>query len=191
MTDGPFRNAEMSKRLKRFADSLVNDAASSAERISLACDSMLRDLASNNACALLKELKSHTQRQQMELDPVSSADEVFERFPKTPFADTLQKHLTANLQDQMHPEAAFDRALQAATIETIGETQNRINEECIRARDTEDMSPRQFRQAIERNYATFDAIDTDVICEALLSGNKNAFKNAVRKKKGLEEGPDL
>ena len=43
MTDGPFRNAELSSRWKQYGRDLVSDAASADERTLQACHSMVGD----------------------------------------------------------------------------------------------------------------------------------------------------
>ncbi|TIQ69727.1 MAG: hypothetical protein E5X64_40760, partial [Mesorhizobium sp.] len=44
MTDGPFRNAELPSRWKRYGQELVSDAASPEERTMHACHSMIGDV---------------------------------------------------------------------------------------------------------------------------------------------------
>lgn len=190
MTDGPFKNSALSRGWKRFADALLNDASTPDERAALACHSLLNDVLDKDTRDLLNDLKGHAQRSQLELDPLSSTSEVFDRHLKLPFADTLQKHLNQNLYDKMAPDAALDRALAAAARECLGDAQNRITEECIHVRDTEDMTDNQFRQAIGRNREAFDLVNAEDICRAIHAGNKNAFKAAIAKKEGLDEGPD-
>ncbi len=52
MTDGPFRNSELSSRWKRYGKDLVSDATSSEERTAQACHSMLGDVDMKVACTL-------------------------------------------------------------------------------------------------------------------------------------------
>lgn len=190
MTDGPFRNAQLSGRWKRYGRDLVSDAASQDERTARACHSMLGDVDLKALGSLLRELKAHAQRPQMDLDPVASTDIIFGNHPKSPLADALQKHLTAQLRSQRPFEAGLEQALNDATTEWIGITKNRLDEECIRARDIGDMTRDEYRKGIDRNLETFRAIDPTAIREALALDNARAFKKAVTKKDGLDEGPD-
>ena len=114
MTDGPFRNAELSSRWRRYGESLVSDAVSPGERTAQACRSMLGDVDMKSFSALLSALKAHAQRPQMDLDPVASLDAIFDSHSKSPLTDILQKNLAANLRDQMPPEIALDQALSGA-----------------------------------------------------------------------------
>lgn len=190
MTDGPFRNSELSGRWKRYGRDLVSDATSQDERTAQACHSMLDDVAVAGISKLLNELKELFQKTQMDLDPASSADSVFDNHIKAPLVDTLQKHLLANLRDQMNSETALDEAVKSTANEWIGETKNRIDEECIRARDIGDMTREQYAKSLERNGKTFSAIDANALADALYAGKKNTFRNANSKKEGLDEGPE-
>lgn len=190
MTDGPFRNAELSRRWKCYGQDLVSDAVSPEERTMQACHSMLGDVDMKVFSPLLSTLKAYAQRLQMDLDPVSSIDAIFDSHSKSPLTDILQKHLTANLRDQMPPARALDQALVGTARDWICITKNRLDEECLRARDLGDMRREECRKGIERNRETFTAINPGDLCNALTSGNRRAFKQALQKKAGVDEGPD-
>lgn len=190
MTDGPFRNSELSSRWKRYGKDLVSDATSSEERTAQACHSMLGDVDMKVFSPLLSAVKAHAQRPQQELDPVASIEALFDSHPKSPLTDALQKHLTANLRDHMPSEMALDQALTSTIRDWIDTTKNRLDEECIRARDISDMSREDYRKGIERNHETFIAINQSDLYDALISGNKRAFKSSLQKKAGVDEGPD-
>ena len=190
MMDGPFRNASLSSRWKQYGNDLVSDAASSEERAAQACHSMLGDVDMEAFGPLLSALKAHAQRPQIDLDPVLSVDTIFDSHPKSPLTDTLQKHLIANLRDQIPVERALVQALPRAVMDWIGTTKNRLDEECIRARDLGDMNHESCRKGIERNREVFDVIRSNELCDALVSGNGRAFKQATRKKVGVDDGPD-
>ena len=190
MTDGPFRNIELSKRWKQYGRDLVSDAASVDERTLQSCHSMVGDLNLSEISSLLIAIKRHAARPQMDLDMKSAAETLFESCPKSPLTDTLQKHLMANLYERMPLDTALDQALQSTVADWIGITKNRLDEQCIRARDLGDMSQDDYRKGIERNAETFAGIDRSGLCDALVNGDKRAFKRAQQKKKGVDEGPD-
>lgn len=190
MTDGPFRNAELSSRWKRYGQQLVSDAASPEERTIQACHSMIGDVDMKTFSPLFEELKTHAERPQMDLDPVTAVETIFESHPTSPLADALQRHLIANLRDQIHPEKALDQALGSTSKEWISTTKNRLDEECIRARELGDMSREDYRKGIERNHETFAAVKPSELCDALANGNKRAFSHAGQKKSGVDEGPE-
>ena len=87
--------------------------------------------------------------------------------------------------------AALDLALEASVRDQIGEVRNRIEEECIRARESGEMRQDQFDRAVTQANAAFDTVAKDAICNALRAGDKDAFKGAASKREGLDEGPDL
>jgi hypothetical protein len=190
MSDGPFRNAALSSRWKVYGQKLVSDAMTAAERTPQACHSMIGDVDMKAFHPLLCELKAHTQRPQMDLDPMSAIETIFDNHPILPLADFLRRNLVANLRDQISPEKALDRALESTTKEWIGITKNRLDEHCIRARDLGDMKLEDYRKGLERNHETFSAIKPDDLCAALVSGTKRAFSEALQKKSGVDEGPE-
>ena len=59
MTDGPFRNAELPSRWKRYGQELVSDAASPEERTTQAGHSMIGDVDMKVFSPLFNELKAH------------------------------------------------------------------------------------------------------------------------------------
>ncbi|EHR01143.1 hypothetical protein [Bradyrhizobium sp. WSM471] len=190
MTDGPFRNAALSSRWKRYGQDLISDAASPEERTIQACHSMIGDVDMKAFSPLFNELKGHAERAQMDLDPVTVIETIFDGHPPSPVADALQRHLSANLRDQLSPERALDQGLASIAQEWIDTTKNRLDEECIRARDHGDMSSDDYHKGIERNRETFAAIKASDLCNALATGNRGAFRKATEKKAGVDEGPD-
>ena len=190
MTDGPFKNAALSSRWKQYGKDLVSDAASPEERGAQACDSILGGVDLKALGPLLGILEAQAQRTQMDLDPVSSVEAVFERHAKSPLTDILQKHLIANLRDQIPAERALDQAFPSAVTDWINITKNRLDEECIRARDRGDMKQENCRKGIERNHEAFEIIRANELCNALMSGNQRAFRQTTRKKVAVDEGPD-
>ena len=190
MTDGPFKNSALAKRWKRYADALLNDATTPQERTAMASHGVLHDVLSRDTRELFGDLKRYAGRAQLELDPMAGASEIFDRHPRSPFADTLQRHLNQNLFDKVAPDPALDRALSAASDEAVKAAGNRMMEECLHVRDTKDMSGKQFRVATERNADAFGRVDVDAVCRAIEAGDRNAFKPAIAKKDGVDEGPD-
>ena len=190
MTDGPFKNAELTSRWKQYGKDLVSDAASPDERAAQACHSILGDVDMKTLGPLLSALKAHAHQTQVELDPVSSFEAIFEKHPNSPLVDTIQKHLIAQLRDQAPTGRALDRAFQSAVANLIDTTRNRLDEECIRARDRGDMTQENCLKGIDRNHEAFKKIDSNDLGKALTSGNRHAFKDATRKKVGVDEGPD-
>ena len=190
MTDGPFKNTLLSSRWKRYGEDLVSDAVSPNERTKQACHCMIGDVNIREFSPLIGELKAHAERPQMDLDPVTAIEIIFDNHPISPLTDNLQRHLVANLRDQLPPDKALDQALHSTANEWIDTTKNRLDEECIRARELGDMSREDYHKGIERNHETFAAIKPSELCDALATGNKRAFTQALQKKVGLDEGPE-
>jgi hypothetical protein len=189
MSDGPFRNAPLSSRWKTYGKKLTSDATTVEERKAQACHSMMGDVGMDFH-PLFSELKARAKHAQMDLDPVAAIEPIFNKYPGLLLADALQRHLVANLRDQIPPEQALDRGLNSTVNEWLDTLGNRLHEQCISARDRGDMNEADYRKAIARNRETFSAIKPDEICTALASGNKRALHQAIKKKIDIDEGPE-
>ena len=191
MPDGPFKNLKLGRRWKRFAKASHSDSADPRERCALASDALVCDILTDETQALLTDLQDYARQAQLDLDPLSSVESIFDNHSRTAFDDTLQKELSFRLWDQMTPDAAIRKALEASVDDEISRARNRIQEECIHACESGEMRQDQFDLTVNRANASFDALAKGYICDALRTGDKNAFKNAASKKKGLNEGPSL
>lgn len=192
MSDGPFKNLKLAKRWKIFAEAVQNDAFDSAECYALASDALVREILTDNVKALLIELQAYANREQLDLAAVSSCiEDIFNRHSKTSFTDILQKEVAFRVSEQMALSNAIKQAVDAAVREQISEVKNRIIEECICKRDFGVMWQDQFNRTVRESSAIFNGLATNEICEAVLAGNKRAFKAAVSKKVGLDEGVSL
>tara|TARA_R110000787_G_scaffold61094_1_gene138513 strand:+ start:688 stop:1263 length:576 start_codon:yes stop_codon:yes gene_type:complete len=191
MTDGPFKNMKLGSRWKRLAEAVQNDAVDQSECTALANDTIVRELVTPANNAILSDLEAYAGRDQMDFDPISSVEAVFEQHPKTPFNDQLQKELTYRLSDGVPVGSALSDAVEASATSHIGETRNRFQEECLRLREAKELSTDKCRSTIDKVNATFDAVDIPGLCKAVREGDKNAFKATTNKKDGLDEGPSL
>ena len=191
MSDGPFKNLKLGRHWKRFAEAVQNDACTSAECSAFAMNALLHDILTNDVKALLSELRKCASREQLNLDASSAVEEIFRRHQKTSFADTLQKEVVFRLKDQMPLADAIKQAVEAAVTEQKCEAKSRIVEECIVSRDFKGMWQDQFNRTVRELSAIFNGLATNEICEATLAGDNNAFKAAVSKKVGLDEGVSL
>ena len=191
MSDGPFNNLKLSGRWKRFAAAAHNDAVDSAQRSALASDALLHDILTVHTQGLLFDLQIYSERAQLDLDPMTSVEGIFHSHNKTPFSDTLEKELVFRLHQHTAPDAAIKQALEASVENQASRAKSRIEEECIGACESGDMRHDQSRRTLTQSRATFDTLAKEAICDALWAGDKNAFKDAAAKSKGLDEGPSL
>lgn len=191
MPDGPLKNLNLGSRWKRFVGASHNDAFDSTERCALASDALLRDILTDDLQALLTDLRTHERQPQLDLEPLSSVESVFRRHRKTAFGDILQKEVSFRLCDRMTLSTAVRQALEASVDDQISKARNRVQEECIRARESEEMRQDEYDRTVTLASAAFDAMANDEFCDALLAGDKNAFENGSSKKTGLDEGPRL
>src|SRR3546814_9305797 len=97
MTDGPFRNAELSGSWKKYGEDLVSDAASPGERTARICHSMLGDVDWDSISPLLKQLEASARNSQLELDPCAHVADICDKHPISPRSE---EH-TSELQSLM------------------------------------------------------------------------------------------
>ena len=191
MPDGPFKHLRLSSSWKRFAAAAHNDTVDSTELSALVKDALVREILADENQALLSDLRAPDSEGQLELYPHISVDSIFRRYNKTALSDILQREMAFRLADQMPSNAAFDRALEAATHEQIGRALIRLLDEFTRAVELRELTHEQYDRMATRTNATFDELRESDICDALRAGNRNAFKDDVSKKIDLDEGPKL
>ncbi|WP_085084176.1 hypothetical protein [Azospirillum oryzae] len=190
MTDGPFRNSELSRQWKRYGEDLVSDAASPDERAKKALHSMFGDVDLEEFSNLLRELNHYAQSQQMDLYPSSGVEDIFERNPNSTLINYFYRELFSELKEQSNLQIALDKALVSTAKDWIKIAKDRIDDECICARDLGNMTREDYRKAILRNQEAFSQINPNDFCGALIAGNKRTISHALKKKSGVDEGPD-
>lgn len=191
MSDGPFKNLKLNKRWKRFAEAVQNSAFSSHVCCDMASDALMHEVLTEGVHSLLADLQSYTNQKQLELNPLLAVENIFNAHMKTPFTDILQKEITLCLSDQVALTDAIGKSMKVCVNEQINEIMNRIQEECIIARDCKEMSQVQFNHTLNQAGSILSSLSVDNICQALFSGNKNAFKKVVTKQERIEDGPPL
>ncbi|KIH77534.1 hypothetical protein SAMN05660860_00958 [Geoalkalibacter ferrihydriticus] len=191
MSDGPFKNLRLTKRWRKFTEAAYNDAFDQIEYCAMASDAVVQDALTDSVRALVSALNSYVTQNQMDIDPLSSLERIFNEHSKDQFADTLQREMRFHLSEKCLPGEALEQALAASVDDQINIARNRIQEECIHSSEIGQMRQDQLDRTIERANSAFESLDRQSICEAIIAGNKQAFKGAVAKKDGLEEGPSL
>lgn len=191
MTDGPFRNAELPANWKRYGKDLVNDATSEAERVARVSRNIVTDAGADKVSRVVRALKAEAQKAQLNLDPAGTVAAVFEAQPGGDALNFLQRHINANLRDKVPLDTAIDSAMVSSVKDLIQTTKNRIDEECILARDQRrEMTSAEYDKGIRRNREAFGAVDADAISRALTFGDKKAFKADTQRKTDIDnDGP--
>jgi hypothetical protein len=187
MVDGPFKNAALPERWKKFGDSLTSNAVSSAERVQQAESAIFRDLCTKETRDLVSDVLEYVNRQQGDLIPRMGIDAIFDKHAKTPQADILYRHITTNLARQMPLLPAWNNAFDSFVRHEAYGTRNRIHEECLHARDRGDLVGAKFSRAVRRAAETFDKVNVSRIRDDLLSGKSKAAA-AIPKSTGLDDG---
>ena len=187
MTDGPYKNAALTERWKKFGNALDNDAMSRDERTQRAERALSKDL-SQEFRALVQELNCYVTKPQLDLQPRVMVQEIFDKHPRSPLADTLQRFFSANLARPMTIETAFSLALDSTIRKEQHNIRNRMIEETMYARDRGDLAPGRYPTIIERLGEV--AINVSRMCDDVLT-NKTAPRAALAKMAGLDDGPSI
>lgn len=190
MTDGPFKNLKLDRRSKRFAEAVQNDAVDLKTRCAYANDAILHGILNENQ-QLLLDLQSYGQDTQRNLDPKGAIEIIFDTHPKSEFADQLHREIRLRLHDGEPSENAINNGLGAALETNIGEFRTRTQEACFEAYSNGEMRKDRLDRFIRGSDQALQHVDRQRIMDALRHGDKNAFKQDVRKKTGLDEGPKM
>jgi transcriptional antiterminator Rof (Rho-off) len=190
MTDGPFKNLRLDRRSKRFAEAVQNDAVDLETRRAYANDAILNSILRENE-ALLSALQAYSQDGQFDLVPNISVKGIFDDHPKSEFADHLHREVSFRLDEGQMYQAAINNGLKAALENSIREFKTRTHEACLEARGSGEMRMDQLDRFVVGSNQALESIDRQRMMEALWKCDKGAFKQDVRKKEGLDEGPRM
>lgn len=190
MTDGPFKNLPLDRRAKRFAEAVQTEAVDQVTRCALAGDAILHSIRRENQL-LIQALQGYGQDGQLDLDPKSSIQSIFDAYPKSEYADHLQREIALRLHDGESAITAINGGMEAALESEVNEFRTRIHEAGLEAQRERGMHKNQLDHLIEGCNLALEGIDRNRIIEALRADNKDAFKQDKRKSKGLDEGPSL
>lgn len=190
MSDGPFKNLKLDSRSKRFAEAVQNEAVDQETRCALAHDAILNGILGENQ-PLLRALQSYGQDGQLDLDPSASIKGIFDSHPKSEFADHLQREVGLRLHEGETSLIAINNGLEAALETSIGEFRTRTYEACLEAYGSGEMRKDQLDRFVDGRDRALQGINRSRIFDALKQGDKGAFKQDIKKREGLDEGPKL
>nr|WP_047168239.1 hypothetical protein [Sphingomonas sp. Y57] len=186
MTDGPFKNLKLDSRLKRFAEAVQNEAEDHDTRCALGSHAIVNGILSGND-RLIRDLQSHGENGQLDLDPEGSIKSIFDKHNKSEFSDDLQRQVAMRLHEGDNSRDAIDNALEACVERHIGKNLTRIQEAGYEAHREGPMYKDQLERLIEGSNHVVKSLDRDRINEAVKSCNKNAFKQETKKITGLDD----
>lgn len=191
MSDGPFKNLRLAKSWKTFAKAAYNDAFDQIECCAMASNAVVHDVLSDSVRTLLSVLKSYVSQKQMDMDPLSSIERIFNEHSKDQFVNTLQKEMAYRVSDNSSHSEVLEQALASSLDEQVNISRARFQDECIHLSEIGEMQQVQLDRTIDRANSVFESLDRQRISEAILACNKQAFKSAIAKKDGIDEGPRL
>jgi|SRR6056297_212334 len=190
MTDGPFKNLKLDSRSKRFAEAVQNEAEDHETRCALANHAIVGGIISGNK-GLIRDLHSYGQSGQLDLDPKGLIKSIFDANPKSEFADHLQRDVSLRLYEGEPFRDAIKNSFEACMETYINEFRTRIHEAALEACRNGPMHKDQFDRLIGGSNDVIKSLDRPRILHAITNCNKDAFKQDVKKKEGLDEGPRL
>lgn len=186
MTDGPFKNLKLDSRLKRFAEAVQNEAEDHDTRCALGCHAIVNGILSGND-GLIRDLQSHGEDGQLDLDPKGSIKGIFEKYGKSEFSDDLQREVAMRLHDGERSRDAIVKALDACVESNIGKTLARIQEAGLEAHRESQMHKDQLDRLNVGLGEVSKSLDRPRIQDAVKGCNKNAFKRDAKKRTGLDD----
>jgi hypothetical protein len=186
MTDGPFKNLKLDSRSRRFAEAVQNEAEDHDTRCALGSHAIVSSILSGND-RLIRDLLSHGEDGQLDLDPKGSIKGIFENHNKSEFSDDLQREVAMRLHDGESSRDAIDNALNACVETNIGKTLTRIQEAGLEAHREGPMHKDQLDRLNEGLGQMSKNLDRARIQDAVKSCDKNAFKHDAKKRTGLDD----
>lgn len=190
MSDGPFKNLKLDARSKRFAEAVANDSFDDDMRCALASDAIVNSILQENS-ELLRSLRSYAQELQLEFNPHARVDAIFGAHRTSQFADHLHRQIGFVISEGVDPHAAIRRGLEEAVVACVGEFRTRMQEAWLEARETGGLRHNEVNDHFERIDLAVAQLNRQRIAEALWNVAKDAFQQDVKKKDGLDEGPEL
>lgn len=188
MSDGPFKNLKLDSRLKRFATAVQNDTVDDKQRTALVSDAIVHATLKESS-TLFGDLTAYLESDRLDFDPKATINAIFDGNPKSQFSDNFQKEVGLGLHDGKRPSDAISEGLESAIHTQIEEVRTRTQEACLEAYNSGDMWKDQLERTIRGANAALRSVNVPQIRDALMQGNKRAFKSAIKKKEGLDEGP--
>ncbi|MBL0185193.1 MAG: hypothetical protein IPP97_05660 [Candidatus Obscuribacter sp.] len=188
MTDGPFKNAGLTARWKKVGNALENDAVSSDERTERTERALSKDLPKEFR-ALVQDLASGL-KNLPEGSPRLAVEDIFDKHPTSPLANTLHLFLSSNLSRPMDTIMAFECALDNTIKKEMYSARNRMYEESLLARDRRDLASDRFATVVTRLDETMNSISVSRLRDDVLT-NKTAPRAAFAKRTGLDDGPSI
>jgi len=188
MTDGPFKNAALLGRWKKFGNAADNDATSPSELIERAERALSKDLPKEFR-ALVHDLARFA-AEESHGKPRVSINEVFERHSMSPLSDTLKRFLTPDLERPIELKTALDRALDNTIRKEQNSIRSRLIEESMHARERKDLVANRYSTVVRRLENAINSVNISSLREDVLR-NKTAPRLAFAKQTGIDDGPSI
>ncbi len=188
MTDGPFKNAQLPSRWKKFGDSLLDDAADPEYCTERAEHALMRDLPVSFR-VMVQEIDQAIKRSFSDDLARLAVLAVIDKHCKspTPYSDTLQRYLSAYISRPMSIETAVTLALDSTIKREANKIRVRMGDEIEHARDRRTLKEVDYKKA-SANLSCLYNINIAKIREDVRN-NKKAPKAAALRKLGDDDGP--
>jgi len=188
VTDGPYKNADLPSRWKKFGNSLIDDAADPEYRTERAEHALMRDLPASFR-SLVHEIDQAVKHSFSEESARLVVLAIVDKHSKTPtlYSDTLQRYLNAYISRPMAIDMAVTLALDSTIKREASKIRVRLTEESMHARDRNDLKETDYKKALG-NLSCLDDINVSKIRQDVRR-NRKAPKAAALKRLGDDDGP--
>ena len=191
MSDGPFKNLDLDRFSKQFATAVVGGVDDQVTCSAKGANAILQGILNENS-PLISDLVNYSQAGKLDINPRESIDSIFDAHSKSSFSDQLQKKMSLELHKGEPPPTVISNALMAVTKSYCeGEFATRISEEILKKHQSGEVKTKHMDLYLKQRGQALQGIDKKRIHKALWENNKSEFKNDIKKRKNLNDGPEL
>ena len=191
MTDGPYYNLDLAAHHRKLVKALGNAIYSDEEQSSHIGHVILKDMLTPENIKLIKSLYALANDDQLDLGKTNEVIQIFAANDNTPFANTLEKKILYCLNNDLPLKDALDDALRKACVSQKTELRERLCAALLHNQHSEGLSRKKVTNLIRKLDRATDTLPGDKLFKATRSLDKNAFKESITKRKGVEDGPPL
>ena len=191
MTDGPYYNLDLAAHHRKLVKALGNAIYSDEEQYSLMGNVILKDMLTPENVKLIKTLYALANDDQLDLGKTNDVIQIFAVNDNTPFANTLKKKILNFLNNDLPLKDALDDALRETCASQKAELRERLCAALLHNQHSEGLSRKKVTDLIRKVDQATETLPGDKLFKATRSVDKNAFKEIIAKRKGVEDGPPL
>ena len=159
MTDGPFKNTNLTPRWKEYGDLLDHETFSVSDRVQQARKALIEDLLPADFKAAVRDVHKQLERLQTQLFPQIEAESIIDKHNACEQSETFRKHFISNLRSKDDVDTAFNSALKSTIESGIAQADQRLVVHCIEVDEKRNRAdtPSALRANHTETFAGLDA----------------------------------